>query len=194
MDREAMLQSFRRLDSIFKMAAEAGVAYPTMRGRLRRARITDAELEAIRIENARARCATELKALAEKLDRSPTTAEMPQSLYVRIGRYWGTVAHLRSELGLPSPKLGNPKIAQEAESVRARKRLLSQIVGQEGQQAIRDYLADGKVAAAHEISACCGIPRGRLLGLLLKLIVNHEIVRLGQKKSAKYQRNGLAGG
>lgn len=185
---------FRRLESVPKMATEIGIAYLTMRNRLRRARISDAELEAIRIETARARCATELKALAAKLGRTPTTSEMPQSLYTRIGKYWGMVSHLRSELGLPPPKMGNPRIAQEAESVRARKRLLAQVVGQEGQQTVLEFLSDGKVATAHEISATCGIARNRLLGLLRKLIAIHEVVRIGQKKSARYQRNGVTGG
>ena len=124
----------------------------------------------------------------EKIRHHPTTTEMREdkkirNIWIKITRYWGSMANFRQEFGYPFIKQGNPKLQENIREWQQQRSALAILRKKSYMKIILKNLSEKGVLNKKYLARECDISEQDCLSILNLMIKRGEIVRL--KRGAK---------
>lgn len=145
-DPQKLLDDYRRLGSVKRVAHENSLNHVHVVKALKQHGVTSDQMRFLRDEALREHCASDFKALAEKLGHFPNATELQRmagrALYARIVNNWGSIDKLREHLNVPIPIKGNPRFAEDVRKWRSKKRRIQALALLGDSDAILECLRD----------------------------------------------------
>jgi len=190
-DLDKMLNDYKRLGSVKKVASENGLSFTRVAQALRQNGITEESLISLRREKQRNTCLVQYRELIDNLGHDPTSTELTQTrggraLYTRIRKYWKSLNSVRKMLNIPVPPPGNPKLREMGRLFIERRMSILNARRMDQQNMIRQVFKDGQPLKLREIAAQCDLKLVRTGKLLSTMLRSGEIQRQGQGKYTQY--------
>ncbi len=124
----------------------------------------------------------------QRLGHHPTTTEMNEkketrNIWVKITRYWGSMADFRQEFKYPVIKQGNPKIKENVRDWQQQRSALVMLRKKSYMEIISKTLSESGPLNKKYLARECNINEQNCLNILNSMIKRGEIIRL--KRGAK---------
>lgn len=124
----------------------------------------------------------------EKIGHHPTTTEMNEdkkvrNIWIKITRYWGSMANFRQEFGYPFIKQGNPRIKENIREWHQQRSVLIMLKKKNYMEIILKFLSKRGPLNKKYLAGVCDISEQDCLNILNSMIKRGEITRL--KRGAK---------
>jgi predicted transcriptional regulator len=127
----------------------------------------------------------------EKIGHHPTTTEMNEdkkirNIWIKITRYWGSMADFRQEFGYPLIKQGNPRLKEDMREWHQQRSALAILRKKSYMEIILKNLSEGGLLNKRYLARECNISEQDCLSILNSMIKREEIIRLKHGAQAVY--------
>ena len=124
----------------------------------------------------------------EKIGHHPTTTEMNEdkkirNIWIKITRYWGSMANFRQEFGYPFIKQGNPRLKENIRKWHQQRNALAILRKKSYMEIILKNLSKIGILNKKYLARECDISEQDCLSILNSMIKREDIIRL--KRGAK---------
>ena len=190
-DKSKLIEDYARYLSLGAVAKINGVTTHYLRRILTAYKITEKDLEAMKVNSMKSQCIELYKNIEKELGHSPTTTELQYKqkwryLSMKISRLWGSIDAFREELQIPKPIRTFPDATRKWMENRRR---IAFIIRMQNLDQIRDCLAKRDSLSCSDIAYECNIDSPRTYRLLNLLLARGEVRREGRSSLTKYNLN-----
>lgn len=190
-DKGKLIEDYTKYLSLSTVAKVNGITTSYLRRMLTAYKITEKDLEAVRVSFMKRKCVESYRNIEKELGHPPTTTELQYKqkwryLSMKISRLWGSIDTFREELQIPKPIRKFPDATRKWMENRRR---LAFIVRMQNLDQIRDCLTKRGLLSCSEIACECNIDSSRIYRLLNLLLARGEIRREGKSSLTKYNLN-----